>query len=279
MSRAEQEAEIETFLKTGDHDPAFRNWPGNHALERITNGDGALRQALFAEVESRVRDVKAAVAMPVRESDLPRWTRKKLEPMVNGLFRRDEHEPVLTLLSESVVFVTDDAIRQVIGGKAGLHTAWVLANMYTRHYAEIPISDKAPHIVGLSEDSTCYVSLAYFEDDDPFADFVAHEAAHVLHNVKRQTLGLTSTRRQEWLLPVAFRMRETFAYSCEAFSRIVERGGTKRERIELAMEIKSHSMPCDEYVDSGEYVRILEEAAESTNGWKVILKRCSEIAN
>jgi hypothetical protein len=37
----------------------------------------------------------------------------------------------------------------------------------------------APKIVGLTEETTCYVSLAYFREGDPFADFVVHEAAHI----------------------------------------------------------------------------------------------------
>ena len=42
------------------------------------------------------------------------------------------------------------------------------------------LAEEMEHVVGLSVDTTCYVSLKYFSEDDPFADFVLHEAAHVL---------------------------------------------------------------------------------------------------
>ena len=42
------------------------------------------------------------------------------------------------------------------------------------------------------------------------------------------------TRRRAWLLDITFEHRETFAYACEAFARIVERGRGPKERIVLA---------------------------------------------
>ena len=46
--------------------------------------------------------------------------------------------------------------------------------------------------------------------DDPFADFIAHEAAHIFHNCKRATIGLSETRTKEWSLDIEYRKRETF---------------------------------------------------------------------
>jgi hypothetical protein len=62
-----------------------------------------------------------------------------------------------------------------------------------------------------------YVSPEYFAEDDPFADFIVHEAAHIFHNCKRVTIGLSETRTKEWSLDIEHRKRETFAYSCEAY--------------------------------------------------------------
>ena len=39
---------------------------------------------------------------------------------------------------------------------------------------------------------------------------------------ERRTVGLPETRQREWLLDIDFRKRETFAYACEAYSRILE---------------------------------------------------------
>ena len=49
-----------------------------------------------------------------------------------------------------------------------------------------------------------------------------HEVAHIFHNCKRRTLGLPHSRTKEWLLDIAFVERETFAYACETYSRILE---------------------------------------------------------
>jgi hypothetical protein len=58
-----------------------------------------------------------------------------------------------------------------------------------------------------SRDSV-YVSPDYFAEEDPFADFVVHEAAHIFHNCKRSTIGLRETRTKEWLLDIEYRHRE-----------------------------------------------------------------------
>ena len=73
----------------------------------------------------------------------------------------------------------------------------------------------------LSEETTCYVSPAYFGEEDPFADVVVHEVAHIFHNCKRHKAGLRQTRRREWLLDIEFRKRETFAYACEAYACVL----------------------------------------------------------
>ena len=85
-------------------------------------------------------------------------------------------------------------------------------------------------VVGMSEETTCYVSLAHFAEEDEFADYVVHEAAHVFHNTKRRTAGLPETRRRQWLLPIAFEKRETFAFACERYSRILKLGKRPADR-------------------------------------------------
>jgi hypothetical protein len=87
-----------------------------------------------------------------------------------------------------------------------------------------------PGLLGLSQETTCFVTSRYLEGRDKFDDFIVHEAAHVFHNWKREYAGLSFTRTKEWLLPIEFRKRETFAYSCEVYSRIVEQGGTPKQR-------------------------------------------------
>ncbi|MBE2259713.1 MAG: hypothetical protein IAE88_12685, partial [Rhodobacteraceae bacterium] len=86
-----------------------------------------------------------------------------------------------------------------------------------------------------------------------FEDFVVHEAAHIFPNGKR----------------------ETFAYACEAYSRLHALGHGLREKQRLLAEHGQGSMPPDERVDAVEYVDILREAVAAGNGWKRILQRCS----
>jgi hypothetical protein len=153
--------------------------------------------------------------------------------------------------------------------------AWDLANLYLGSLDAELLSQQAPAIVGLSQETTCYVSSAYFTEEDPFADFVVHEVSHIFHNVKRVSLGLPSTRSREWLLDIDYRKRETFAYSCEVFSRIIDRANSPAERRRLAEEYGQKGCVSDERADSSEVVSIVWEAAGVRNGWKVILSRCA----
>jgi hypothetical protein len=53
------------------------------------------------------------------------------------------------------------------------------------------LSDDAPTLVGLSEETTCYVSMAYFKPSGQFDDFVVHEAAHIFHNCNSERVPTT----------------------------------------------------------------------------------------
>ena len=119
------------------------------------------------------------------------------------------------------------------------------------------------------------MSPAHFEDEDPFADFVVHEVAHIFHNCKRHYVVLPATRHKEWLLNIEFRRRETFAYACEAYARVLERAKKPAERIALANELSDDFGAGHEDSERGEVAAIVRRAAASRNGWKVILECCS----
>ncbi len=89
------------------------------------------------------------------------------------------------------------------------HCAWTIANLYLASLGGELLGKDAPHLVGLSEETTCYFSPEYFAEDDPFADFIVHEAAHIFHNCKRATIGLRETRTKVWLFDIEYRKRET----------------------------------------------------------------------
>jgi hypothetical protein len=78
-----------------------------------------------------------------------------------------------------------------------------------------------------------------------------------------------------WLLDIEYRKRETFAYACEAYARVLERGKSPTQRRALAEEYGRAVSFSDERVDAPEVASIVRAAATARNGWKVILARCA----
>jgi hypothetical protein len=271
--RADPHSEIERFLRTGESDPLFNAWPEEHLLERAQRGDDELRMALISEV--RQRTTEAAEPEALAGLNVEDLTRTKVAPMVQGLFPGREQDPVFSLLERSVVFLTPANIADVLGETSFPSTAWDLANLYLASCGADLLSDDAPRIVGLSNEATCYVSMEYFRSTDRFADFIVHESAHIFHNCKRGTVGLHETRSREWLLPIEFRKRETFAYAFEAYSRILELGSRQADRRRLLAELEQEPVPGIDDVLAEEFIDILREAVLARNGWKRILERCS----
>ena len=265
--------EVKQYLRTGKHDHEFIGWPGDDFMTCLTNGKQVMEDALVAEVH-RLESGQTFPELPAGvESTI--FARKKVMPMVKGLFPAKERETILRLLEKSLVFLTHDNIEQVLREEQWLGSAWDLANLYLGSLGSKCLNGKPSYLVGLSQETTCYVSTDYFEDKDPFADFVVHETAHVFHNWKRERVGMCHTRYQEWLLPIDFCKREEFAYACEAYGRILERAKSPADRRRLHAEYVEAWVPSTDHVDQDELVDILAEAVSARNGWKRILKRCA----
>jgi hypothetical protein len=263
---------IERYLRTGDYEHDHPEWPGQNIWEKAKNGHDDLARARVKEVRKR-SEGRQHSAVP--SLDLAAWTRQKVTPMVSGLFPPVERGAVLALLERSVVFLTSDNIERVLLGQMWLHSAWDLANLYLGSLDADLLGPDAPSLLGLSQETTCYVSADYFKDRGRIDDFVIHEAAHVFHNCKRKTAGLRETRTREWLQDIEFPKRETFAYSCEGYGAILERAKAKEERLALAERFVSEVQGCGEdHFESSELRSILREACEARNGWKAILGRC-----
>ena len=265
--------ETERYIRTGQHDALFAVWPGRGLPDRARHGSSVLRGALVAEVRARTSHATAPEALA--DLDIVAFTRGKVEPMVRGLFPLTERQAVLDMLARSVVFLTPATIAQVLNETQFLNTAWRLANAYLLSCGAKLLADDAPRIVGLSAATTCYVSMDYFRRFCRYDDFLIHEAAHVFHNCKRVTVGLPETRRREWLLDIAFRKRETFAYACETYSRIVVLADGTAARRNALIEVGAGPMPADDSVDADEYLAIVREAISARNGWKRILDACA----
>ena len=267
--------EIDQFLRTGDDDLLFVNWPGANIFERADCGTKVLAEALIDEVRRRAAGVTIRTPDALRETDIVTFTRAKIEPMVKGLFPRKEQAPVLDLLGRSLVFLTPDTIEPLIRDESDLSTSWLAVNVYLASIGAEPLAPVTTLPVGFQEDTKCYVSMEYFDVKDPLADYVVHEAAHALHTVKRKTIGLPATQYREWLLAIEFVKRETFAYSCEIYSRILELAKCPSDRMELLEKLKRRRPPSSEWPEFTEILDILEGALNRRNGWKTILERCS----
>ncbi len=267
---------IEHFLRTGRFDMDFALWPGEDFAACSRNAHAALRNALIDAVHARARH--ATLPVQLADLDVVAFARAKLAPMVRGLFARVEQEAVLDVLGNSLVFLTPATVDTAIERMPWPGTAWDIANLYLEGCGVPRLAEDAPCLVGLSDGTRCYVSPEYFSAAGRFDDFVVHEAAHIFHNCKRASIGLRGTRRREWLLEIDFSKRETFAYACEAFSRIQALGDSPRSRRRLLDEHEQAPPPPDARVDAAEYYAILREAIAARNGWKAILARCAPAA-
>ena len=268
------EQAIKRYLRSGEHDPHFRAWPGDSYFGRAQQGDAAFRKALKSAIHKRTPP-DAIPPVALAELDVVTFTRQSVLAMVQGLFPRHEQACILDMLERSVVFLTPATIDQVLEQSRWLSTSWQLANLFLAGIKADMLADDAPNLVGLSEETTCYLSAAYFEASGRFDDFLVHEVAHIFHNSKRCTIGLRETRQREWLLEIDYAKRETFAYACETYSRIHQLGKGPRARQKLLAEYAQGPMPSDDRVDVAEYLDILGEAVLARNGWKRILMRCS----
>lgn len=201
-----QQAEVDCFLSSGGHDNLFEVWPDGTFVDRARNGSAALKGALISAIQKRAEH---AVAPSYKEdADADIFARKKFTPMVRGLFPQGEQSVVLDMLERSVVILTPAAINTALEKARWLSTAWKLANIHLASLDVKPLTDSATDIVGLSEETICYVSMKYFSNNNPLEDYVVHEAAHIFHNCKRETIGLPATRRREWLLEIDYAKRD-----------------------------------------------------------------------
>ncbi len=271
QSMAIPESEIDRYLTTGDSDMAGCG-TGQSWAEALRSYDDALRTALLVEVKRR-ESGRLAPALPPG-IELTQFTRHKVVPMICCLFPEAEQDTVLRVAERSVVFLTRDAVHRLIGDIDFRSSAWMIANIYLGSLGLKGLDGEVPPL-GCNEHTKCYVSLEYFRQTDMFADYVVHEVAHMFHNCKRETLGLRSTRRKEWLLDIGFPMREMFAYACEVYSRILELAKTTSARRQLLDEYGQQVSSGDYGLDRDEFLNILREAVDARNGWKRILARCS----
>jgi hypothetical protein len=143
--------EIARYLRSGDHDPYFSAWPGG-LCERGARAETDLKSALVAELRKRA-DGASPPALP--NTNLVALTRRKIAPMIRGLFPTREQGQVLAALERSVVFLTPATIDETLTSADWLHTAWDLANLYLGSVKAELLSPDAPRLVGFGWRPPC----------------------------------------------------------------------------------------------------------------------------
>lgn len=264
--------EIARYLNTGESDSCPLGYADN-AIQSMACHKRLLLQALCTEVKRRARGLPKPFHS--KTLNLMPSTQYALHRMIAGLFPKAEREIVRTVVDRSIVFLSADVVYQAINAVSFLHTAWIIANVYLESINGKPFAPRAEVPVGFNEEMICYVSTRHFETKNPFANYVVHEAAHIFHNCKRNSLRLPYSKKKEWLLDIDFRKRETFAYGCEFYGCIhYQTKSSKDRRLKLGA-FASQLQIVDARVDQTELLDILSEAVGKRNGWKIILKRCS----
>jgi hypothetical protein len=74
---------------------------------------------------------------------------------------------------------------------------------------------------------------------------------------------------------VRLQQRETFAYACEAYSRILELADGPQARRKLYQELESGPQPGNALACAEDYLEALRAAIAARNGWKRILHACA----
>lgn len=95
------EHEVAHFLATGEADPLGSAFPGRHALERLTGYERHLRIALLDEVRQGEQGHRHQRVPPGFNPSA--WTRRKVHPMITGLFPAAERPALLDMAARSIV--------------------------------------------------------------------------------------------------------------------------------------------------------------------------------
>ena len=93
--------EIARYLGTGESDVLHASWPGDSVIACAQIGDQALRNALIAEVTRRAPHPE--IPDQLTKLDVSAYAKRKIAPMVHGLFPAIEQPVVMGMFSRSVV--------------------------------------------------------------------------------------------------------------------------------------------------------------------------------
>ena len=170
--------DVDCYIWTGETDSHHAAWPVNGFMDRANRAHDDFRDALVREVRRLAEELAYE---PLSQANTVALTRAKVEPMVCGLFPRVEQDAGLRTLQKSVAFLTSANIEPILIEHGCDSSAWTLANLYLASFGAKLLGDDAPRLLGLSEATTCCASPDHFAEDDPFADMIVDETAHIYH--------------------------------------------------------------------------------------------------
>lgn len=259
------------FLRTG-----VETWEGSGSGQ-FTREQFRVDMAYSAAARSAMRALFASIGELLPEEErtaapLPaEFVVARIRPMIEGLLPPAWRETALREITACLFILNYAGAKAALEAElssCGLDGSWRLLWLSFEDYRlkppEIEIACE-----GMASDHAHVRWSSALQPTDPFHDVVVHEAAHMLHYLKPAHFGLTTRRGQERFLDVTFRHRELFAYSCEAYSRVVATGAVRGERVAFAetMRAAAVSFPEDELTGVAELVLA---AAKARNGWRVI---------
>lgn len=251
---------VERFLSTGEYDPRFPELSGN-IVERRRRGTALLKDVLRRVVAWRAGRSPIAIRLP---PDVPDRVRARITPLVHGMFAPEEAAALVEPLAARVVVVTPSTFGALVED-VPLRTAWDLANLLLDDLGAPPLADDTPSLDGLCAAGRAWVPPRAVAAEDVFPDVLVHEAAHLLHHVRRAEVGLPG---DGLLVPVRPRRRETFAYACEVWAAAAREPDAAAARAR-AMALLAESGHHDARVDRAALTALLTRAADG-EGWGVI---------
>ena len=262
-------APVEHFLSSGE-----KIWEGS--------GSGQFTRAQFQENMAYAGAVKSALRLlfnslaellpeTVRASPLipAEVIGNRIKPMITGLLPRVWQEVALREIVAHLFVLNFPGTQAALDAElstSDLNGAWRVLWLMFEDYGLKPEA-VAVDCEGMASDYA-HVRWSAFEGKDPFSDVVVHEAAHMLHYLKPAHFDLAVRRGQERFVDVEFRHRELFAYSCEAYSRVVARGGRKNRMAFAETLLQGASSFPDAELEAS--APLVLRAAQSRNGWRVI---------
>jgi hypothetical protein len=248
---------VERFLSTGEYDPRFPGFAGD-IVTRRRDATALLKQVLCRVVGWRARRSRLGVRVP---GDAPARIAARVAPLVGGLLPA-EGAGLVPLVAARIIVVTPERFPELVGDLP-LRAAWDLANLLLDDLGAPPLADDVPSLDGLCANGRAWIPARALVGEAAWPDVVVHEAAHLLHTLRRADLGLGNAAP---LLSVTPRRRETFAYACEVWAAVLRSEGPPLER---AMALCAELGREDARVDRRALMALLTRAAEG-GGWGVI---------